>query len=80
MYVSRIDALLENSANTRRNLGDLINGVSAGTMTAAEAKSQIAAVVNQRHDLQNAIAAIAAPSAFAYSASLLRSIVERFDR
>jgi hypothetical protein len=72
-YVSRIDSLLANSADTRGNLGQLITGVQSGTLTPAEAKSQIAGILNQRQDLQNSVSLVEAPGSFAHAQELLRS-------
>jgi hypothetical protein len=72
-YVSRIDSLLSNSADTRGDLGQLIVGIENGSLTAPEAKSQIAAILNQRQDLQNSISLVNAPGPFAHVQALLRS-------
>jgi hypothetical protein len=71
-YVRQIDQLLTNSSETRGNLGDLINGVTNGTITSGEAKSQIAGILNQRQSLQNSVAAIDAPAGFRTASRLLR--------
>ncbi len=71
-YVRTIDQLLTNSSETRGNLGDLINGVTNGTVTSGEAKSQIAGILNQRQSLQNSVAAIDPPSGFREPGRLLR--------
>jgi hypothetical protein len=71
-YVPQIDQLLTNSSETRGNLGDLINGVTNGTITSGEAKSQIAGILNQRQSLQNSVAAIDAPAGFRAASKLLR--------
>jgi hypothetical protein len=74
-YVAQIDRLLTNSAETRGNLGKLVTGVQAGTITLGEARSQIAAILNQRQSLQNAVAAVDTPPQFARVAELLLSSI-----
>jgi hypothetical protein len=71
-YVQRIDGLLTNSAETRANLGGLVAGVQDGRLSLLQARSQIAAILGQRHDLQNAVAAVEAPPPFLRAAELLR--------
>jgi hypothetical protein len=71
-YVSRIDSLLSNSADTRGGLGQLIAGIENGLLSAPEAKSQIAATLSQRQDLQNSVSLVAAPAPFARAQQLLR--------
>jgi outer membrane murein-binding lipoprotein Lpp len=71
-YVRTIDQLLTNSSETRANLGDLINGVTNGSITSGEAKSQISGILNQRQSLQNAVASIDPPVGFREASRLLR--------
>jgi outer membrane murein-binding lipoprotein Lpp len=71
-YVRTIDQLLTNSSETRGNLGDLINGVTNGTIDSGEAKSQISGILNQRQSLQNSVAAIDPPVGFREASRLLR--------
>ena len=79
-YVQKIDRLLTNSAETRGDLGALISDVQAGTIAASEARARIAAIINQRQDLQNAVASAEAPPAFERASDLLRqSIKESLD-
>jgi len=72
-YASRIDSLLQNSADTRGDLGRLVVGIQNGTLSAYEAKSQISAILNQRQDLQNSVSLVDAPSPFAHAQQLLRA-------
>jgi hypothetical protein len=74
-YARQIDALLRNSAETRSDLGALIAGIQNGTIAAYEARTQIDAILNQRQDLQNAVAAVAAPAALQHAATLLRDSI-----
>ena len=74
-YVAKIDRLLTNSAETRADLGRLIADIQSGNTSVADAQARIAAVVNQRASLQNAVALIAPPSAFVHAADLLRSSI-----
>jgi hypothetical protein len=71
-YVRTIDQLLTNSSETRGNLGDLINGVTNGSITSGEAKSQISGILDQRQSLQNSVAAIDGPAGFREASRLLR--------
>jgi serine/threonine-protein kinase len=71
-YVDATDRLLTNSAETRDDLGDLVNVVSAGTISADDAKGRIAAIISQRQSLQNAVATVPTPPPFVPAASLLR--------
>jgi zinc-ribbon domain len=71
-YVERIDRLLTNSAETRGDLGELITDVQNGTIASSEARARIQAIISQRQDLQNAVAAIDTPSPFRRSSELLR--------
>jgi hypothetical protein len=74
-YTRQIDALLRNSAETRSDLGSLIAGIQNGTIPVYEARTQIDAILNQRQNLQNAVAAVAAPPALQHAATLLRDSI-----
>lgn len=74
-YVRSIDGLLQNSAETRTNLGGLIGDIQNNQITATEAISQISSIINQRQDLQNQVAAVASPAPFRTVAEKLRSSI-----
>jgi zinc-ribbon domain len=74
-YVEKIDRLLTNSAETRDDLGALITDVQDNTIAASEARARIAAIINQRQGLQNAVASIDVPPAFRRSSELLRASI-----
>ena len=74
-YVRSIDGLLQNSAETRTNLGALIGDIQGNQITATEATSQISSIINQRQDLQNQVAAVPAPAPFRAVAEKLRSSI-----
>src|SRR5262249_36997023 len=74
-YVRSIDALLENSAETRDNLGSLITDVDNNLLSPTQASAQIASIINQRQDLQNQVAAVAAPPGYRVAAEKLRDSI-----
>jgi hypothetical protein len=74
-YVQAIDSLLQNSADTRSNLGTMISDIQQSQLSAAQATSQIASIINQRQDLQNQASAVAAPAAFRAASAKLRSSI-----
>ena len=76
-YVGSIDRLLTNSAEARGNLGALISNAQSGQITPVEAQAQVAAIVNQRQDLQNAIATASPPQGFQHAADLLRESIHQ---
>jgi hypothetical protein len=74
-YVSSIDALLQNSAETRSNLGSLIGDIQNGQLSPSQATAQIASIINQRQDLENQIAAVPAPAQFGDASEQLRGSI-----
>jgi hypothetical protein len=74
-YANQIDSLLRNSAETRGDLGGLIEDIHAGELTAAQAHAEVTAILNQRQDLQNAISTVDTPASFSGPAELLRSSI-----
>jgi hypothetical protein len=74
-YVEKIDRLLTNSAETRGDLGALIGDVQQGTISSSESRARIAAIINQRQGLQNAVASVDAPVPFRRSSELLRASI-----
>ena len=73
VYAEQIDSLLRNSAETRADLGALIENIMAGELTAAQSLGQITAIASQRQGLQNSVSAIeGTPPMFRRSAELLR--------
>jgi hypothetical protein len=74
-YVRSIDGLLRNSADTRSNLGNLINDAESGQIDSVQASAEIQGVINQRQDLQNQVSAVSAPAAFANASSSLRDSI-----
>jgi hypothetical protein len=69
-----IDGLLQNSADTRANIGPLIAAVSAAggpTITHEQASAQIAEIINQRQSLRNSVAVVPAPPETARAMKLL---------
>jgi hypothetical protein len=74
-YVNSIDALLENSSETRANLGSLITDIENDQLSPTQASAQIASIINQRQDLQNQVAAVAAPARFRLAAEKLRDSI-----
>jgi hypothetical protein len=75
-YVRSIDSLLRNSAETKANLGSLIDDIRNGQMSPSQATSEIASIVNQRQDLQNQASAVATPPVFRVAAERLRASVK----
>jgi hypothetical protein len=74
-YVTAIDGLLRNSAETRRDLTTLIQEAQDGAIGFAEAQARIGGVIAQRTTLQTQVAARAAPAPFARAAELLRQSI-----
>jgi hypothetical protein len=74
-FVSALDQVLIESANTRGDLGQLISEVQQGSITAEEARSRIDSVVNQRNDLRSAVEQVTPPSQFNYAFSLLHKSI-----
>jgi hypothetical protein len=75
-YVRSIDSLLRNSADTRANLASLIADIRNGQVSASQATSEIASIINQRQDLQNQVSAVPTPSQFRNAAVKLRDSIE----
>jgi hypothetical protein len=71
-YVRSIDSLLRNSADTRGNLGTLIDDIRSEAIDGSQATAQIASIINQRQDLQNQVSAVPAPTSFRAAADQLR--------
>jgi S1-C subfamily serine protease len=79
-YADAIDAALIDSARTRGDLADLIDGVKTGTPGYGEARSEIHAIIDQRRSLLDAVTVVRPPAVFAVSARLLRvSLVSALD-
>lgn len=74
-WVQAIDSLLLNSAETRSDLGGLINDVQNGTIDPGAAIGRIEAIISQRQDLQNQISGHPAPPRFQAVAELLRQSI-----
>jgi S1-C subfamily serine protease len=74
-FVNALDQALIESANTRADLGQLINEVQQGSITADEARSRIDSVINQRNDLRSAVEQVTPPSQFSYAFSLLQKSI-----
>jgi S1-C subfamily serine protease len=74
-FVSALDQVLIDSANTRGDLGQLISQVQQASITADEAQSRIDSVVNQRNDLRNAVEQVTPPSQFGNAFSLLHKSI-----
>jgi len=74
-YVRSIDSLLQNSADTRSNLGALIGDIQNGQLSASGAASEISSIINQRQDLQNQVSAVATPTTFRVAAAKLRDSI-----
>jgi hypothetical protein len=75
-FVSALDQVLIESANTRGDLGLLIDQVNKGSITGDEAQSRIDSVINQRNDLRSAIEQVTPPSQFADAFTVLRRSIE----
>jgi hypothetical protein len=75
-YVRSIDGLLRSSAETKTNLGLLIDDIRNGQLSPSQATSQIASIINQRQDLQNQVSAVPAPPAFRAAADRLRASIK----
>jgi hypothetical protein len=71
-YVTTIDALLRNSAETRGSLGRLVSEVQSYSIDPGTARDRISSIIAQRQDLHNQIASLAAPPPFRQAAELLR--------
>ena len=73
-FAQSIDALLQNSADTRANLGPLIEAVrhsGSPAITHEQASARIAEVINQRQSLRNSVAVVPAPTDAARAMKLL---------
>ena len=76
-YANAVDGALIDSARTRGDLADLINGVNNGSFAEGDALATINGVIDQRRQLLQAVTDVPAPPAFTRSAQLLReSLVE----
>jgi hypothetical protein len=79
-YAQAIDSLLRNSAVTRSDLRSLIGDVRRNRLSASQAASQIASVINQRRELSNQVSAAATPPQFrSASIKLVNSINAALD-
>jgi hypothetical protein len=74
-YVRSIDGLLQNSAETRSNLGSLITDIQDGQLSPSQATAQIASIINQRQDLQNQVVGVPTPTQFRPAADKLRGSI-----
>jgi predicted Ser/Thr protein kinase len=74
-YVESIDRLLTNSAETRLDLGRLVQQVQGRSISFADARGRIDAIIGQRQNLQNAIATVTTPAPFRNASELLRSSI-----
>jgi hypothetical protein len=74
-YVGQLDRLLRNSAESRGDLGTLINGIMNGSIPAYQARDQIAAILAQRQNLENAVAQVMPPARFQQAHDLLRTSI-----
>jgi S1-C subfamily serine protease len=72
-YANAVDSALIDSARTRGNLGDLIDGVNNGSYTETDALTGLTSIIDQRRGLLQAVTNVPAPSPFARSAELLRA-------
>jgi S1-C subfamily serine protease len=75
-FVNALDSVLIESANTRSDLGQLINEVNQQSITADEALSRIDRVINQRNALRTATEQVTPPPQFGYAFSLLRRSIQ----
>jgi tRNA A-37 threonylcarbamoyl transferase component Bud32 len=74
-YTEQIDRLLTNSAETRMDLGALVRAASNRSIPYDDARGRIAAIINQRQNLQNSVASVETPPAFRQAAELLRKSI-----
>ena len=72
-YANAVDQALIDSARTRGDLGDLIQGVNDGSFDSIEARNGISAIIDQRQQLLQAVTATPAPAPFVRSAQLLQA-------
>jgi S1-C subfamily serine protease len=72
-YANAVDSALIDSARTRGDLGDLINGVQNGSYAEEDARTGIGDIIGQRRDLLQAVTDVPPPLPFAASARLLRA-------
>jgi S1-C subfamily serine protease len=72
-YANAVDGALIDSARTRGDLGDLINGVNDGSLAEGDALGTISGIIDQRRQLLQAVTDVPPPPAFAHSAQLLRA-------
>jgi hypothetical protein len=66
---------VDESADTRSNLGTLIGDIESGQLSASQASAQIASIINQRQDLQNQAAVVSTPPSFTVAADKLRESI-----
>ena len=71
-YVESVNGLLQTSAEDRSDLGALIGEVQGNSLKRSDARDEIGRIIEQRSKLRLAVAALAAPAAFASVAELLR--------
>ena len=72
-YADAVDTALVDSARTRSDLGDLINGVNSGASDYASAVGAINSIIDQRRNLLANVQSVQAPDPFARSAQLLKA-------
>jgi S1-C subfamily serine protease len=72
-YANAVDQALIESARTRGDLGDLIQGVNDGSFDETEARNGISAIIDQRQQLLQAVTGTPPPAPFAPSAQLLKA-------
>ena len=72
-YADAVDTALVDSARTRGDLGDLINGVNSGSYDYTSAVGAINSIVDQRRNLLANVQAVTAPGPFGRSAELLKA-------
>jgi hypothetical protein len=71
-YANAVDGALIDSARTRGDLGDLINGVNDGSLAEGDALGTISGIIDQRRQLLQVVTDVPPPPAFARPAQLLR--------
>ena len=72
-YVNDVDSALIDSARTRGDLGDLIDGVNEGTLTETEARADITSIIDQRRQLLQEVTDVPSAAPFTLATALLRS-------
>jgi S1-C subfamily serine protease len=75
-FVHALDGALIESANTRGDLGQLINQVQQGSITVGEATSRINGVIAQRNALRTAVEQVTAPPQFKSNFAQLQNSIQ----